>query len=61
MKRHTFDITAFVWGVLFLVIAAAVAANEFSGAEIKLQWILPAGLVTAGVAGIANAVRHARR
>lgn len=61
MRKHEFDITAFVWGVLFLVIAGAVALNEARGVELQLQWLLPAGLITLGIGGIANALRHSRR
>lgn len=61
MRKHEFDITAFVWGLLFLVIAGAVALNESRGLELELQWLLPAGLITLGIGGIASAIRHSRR
>lgn len=61
MRRHEFDMTAFVWGILFLVIASAVALDEARGVDLQLHWLLPLGLITTGIGGIANAVRHSRR
>lgn len=57
MKRHAFDVTAFVWGVLFLLGAGAVLLDEYGSLELDVRWLLPAGLIAAGIAGIANAVR----
>ena len=60
MRKHEFDVTAFVWGVLFLTTAGLVFSSEFGGPEFDLKWLLPAGLVAVGIGGIANAVRHIR-
>lgn len=61
MKRHAFDITAFVWGVLFLAVALVATLNQYGNVDLDLRWLLPAGLITAGIGGIANAIRNSQR
>lgn len=61
MRRHAFDVTAFVWGVLFLITALVIWFQEVSDRLLDMRWVVPAGLVTVGIAGIANAIRASRR
>ena len=58
MRKHDFDVTAFVWGVLFLIAGALALVDEFGGPQFDVKWLLPAGLVAIGVGGIAKAVRQ---
>lgn len=61
MRRHPFDITAFVWGFIFLVASIATLTSEWIDLSFDLKWLLPAGLVVIGVAGIESALRSTRR
>jgi len=60
MRKHEFDVTAFVWGVMFIITAGIVLSSEMGGPEFDLKWLLPAGLVAIGVGGMANAIRKGR-
>lgn len=60
MRRHAFDMTAFVWGVVFLIASVVVALREYAGISPDVKWLLPAGLVVIGAGGIANALRGRR-
>jgi hypothetical protein len=56
MKRHAFDTTSFVFGVVLGISAVGfflAAQNEW---ETDGRWVLPAVLIALGVAGIAGAV-----
>jgi cytochrome c oxidase subunit IV len=61
MRRHGFDLTAFVWGVLFLLGAGAVLLDEYGRTSIDLKWLLPGALLASGIGGMANALRHSRK
>lgn len=61
MRKHEFDVTAFVWGSLFLIAAALTLVDELGGPQFDLKWLLPAGLVVVGIGGIASTIKHARR
>lgn len=60
MKRHPLDLTALIWGVLFLLVSVAVLLDEYTGADLELKWLVPASLIVAGIGGIANALRSLR-
>lgn len=60
MKRHPLDLTALVWGVLFLLVSAAVLLDQYGDVRLDLKWLVPAGLIAAGIGGIANALRSVR-
>lgn len=57
MRKHAFDVTAFVWGALFLLLAGAVALDEVGTLTMDVRWLLPAGLVVLGIAGLAGLLR----
>ncbi len=58
MRKHPFDITAFIWGVLFLIGAAAVLLDQYGNLTFDLKWLLPAALVTLAIGGIARSLRQ---
>jgi hypothetical protein len=61
MRKHELDVTALVWGLMFLITSGVVISSEMGGPAFDLKWLLPAGLVALGVGGMANAIRHSRR
>ncbi len=61
MRRHGFDLTAFVWGVLFLLGSGAVLLDEYGGISVDLKWLLPGALLAFGIGGMASALRNSRR
>lgn len=65
MNRHRFDPISFVFGALFVAIAAAIALPEtpwqFVFGGISFGWILPAALILVGVALLAPAFRGTGR
>lgn len=59
--RHRFDATAFVWGAIFIVLAAfAFAGRALVIPELNPAWLLAAVLVILGVAGLIRAVGQRR-
>jgi hypothetical protein len=60
VNRHPFDLTAFVWGIGFLVASAVVMLREWADVTPDVKWVLPAALIVAGIAGIATALRERR-
>ena len=61
MRKHGFDLTAFVWGVLFLLGSGAVLLDEYGRTSIDLKWLLPGALLAFGIGGMANALRSPRK
>ena len=57
MRKHEFDLTSFVAGLVFLAIAAAYLVGAFTSVRIDATWVLPLGLVGLGVAGLAGSLR----
>ena len=56
MKRHAFDATSFIFGVVLAASAIGfflAAQNEW---DVDGRWVLPAVLIVLGIAGIAGAV-----
>ena len=47
MNRHPFDLTAFVWGIGFLVASAVVMLREWADVTPDVKWVLPAALIVA--------------
>lgn len=56
MKRHSFDPLSFVFGIMFLAMAAAAAWKDELSWSID-EWILPAAVLMAGVGLLASAIR----
>lgn len=65
MKPHQFDPISFVFGVLFVAIAAAVALPEtpweFVFGGISFGWLLPLLLIVVGVALLAPVFQRRER
>ena len=61
MRRHAFDTTAFVWGVVFIIVAGLVVLREYTSMSPDVKWLVPATLIVLGAAGIARALRGDRR
>ncbi len=61
MRSHDFDGTAFVWGLVFLIVAGLVVLRETMDVSLDLRWLVPGALIVFGAAGIAKAIRNGRR
>ena len=57
MRKHEFDLTSFVAGLVFLASAGAYLVGAFTSVRIDATWVLPLGLVGLGVAGLAGSLR----
>lgn len=57
MRRHGFDTTAFVWGIVFIVVAGLVMLREYTSVSPDVKWLVPATLIVLGAAGIGRALR----
>jgi hypothetical protein len=60
MKRHSFDLTSFIFGAVFGGAAAVYLLADQLAWDIDGRWILPLALITLGVAGIAGAISGLR-
>lgn len=60
MKRHPFDLTSFVFGIVFGGAAAVYLLADQLAWDISGRWVLPLALIALGVAGIAGAVSGLR-
>jgi hypothetical protein len=56
MKRHPFDLTSFLFGLVFGGAAAAYLLADQLAWDVDGRWVLPIALIVLGVAGIAGAV-----
>lgn len=56
MKRHPFDLTSFLFGLVFGGAAAAYLLADQLSWDVDGRWVLPVALIVLGVAGIAGAV-----
>ena len=56
MRRHELDIASLVMGVALLAVAVGVLVAEASGADVNLEWVLPAVLLGVGLAGLAGSL-----
>jgi heme A synthase len=61
MKRHAFDPTSFVAGLVLGAIALAYLLAEQLDRTVDGRWVLPVALIGLGVAGIAGALGGLRR
>ncbi|MEP7053807.1 MAG: hypothetical protein ABI912_00990 [Actinomycetota bacterium] len=60
MKRHEFDITSFVSGVIFLAVAVAFIVDERTDTSVNPRWVLPLVLVGIALAGLLATVQRTR-
>lgn len=56
MKRHAFDPLSFVFGVIFVAMAAAAAVNDQVDWNLG-PWVLPAAILMLGIGLLASALR----
>ena len=55
MKRHAFDMTSFLFGIVLGAAAVAFLLADHLSWDVDGRWILPAALILLGVVGIAGA------
>ncbi len=60
MKPHAFDMTSFLFGVIFGGAAAVYLLADPLAWNIDGRWVLPVALIALGVAGIAGALSSLR-
>jgi hypothetical protein len=60
MKRHAFDLTSFVFGVVLAAAAAGFLLADQLRWDVDGRWILPAALILLGIAGLAGALSGIR-
>ena len=56
MKRHPFDMTSFLFGVVLGGAGVGFVLADQLSWDVDGRWVLPAVLIVLGVAGIAGAV-----
>ncbi|MCL1593399.1 MAG: hypothetical protein M3132_03490 [Actinomycetia bacterium] len=56
MKRHSFDPLSFVFGVIFILIAASAAWNPSYDWDVA-AWVIPAGVLVLGIGLLASTLR----
>jgi hypothetical protein len=55
MKRHAFDMTSFLFGIVLGAAAVAFLLADQLSWDVDGRWVLPAALILLGVVGIAGA------
>jgi len=60
MKRHSFDLTSFVFGVVLAAAAVGFLLAEQLAWDVDGRWVLPIALILLGVAGVAGALSGIR-
>jgi hypothetical protein len=60
MKRHSFDLTSFVFGVVLASAAGGFLLAEQLSWDVDGRWVLPIALILLGVAGVAGALSGIR-
>jgi hypothetical protein len=60
MKRHPFDLTSLLFGVVFGAAAAVYLLADPLAWDIDERWVLPVALILLGIAGIAGALSNLR-
>jgi putative Mn2+ efflux pump MntP len=61
VRRHDMDLVSLIAGVLFGIIALVHLVGAATDESVDPRWIAPVLLVGLGVAGLAGALRGARR
>lgn len=59
MKRHGFDATSFVFGVLFALAGGAFALTDLSVADVHPIWVAALPLALFGTLAVAWGLKHA--
>lgn len=60
MKRHSFDPTSFLAGLVLAAIAGAYLAAQHSSWDVDGRWVFPVALIGLGIAGVAGALSGSR-
>lgn len=60
MKRHPFDLTSFLFGLIFGGAATIYLLADPLAWDVDGRWVLPAALIALGVAGVAGALSSLR-
>jgi hypothetical protein len=60
MKRHAFDMTSFLFGLVLGAAAVGFMLAEELSWDIDGRWVLPTALILLGVVGIAGALSGMR-
>jgi hypothetical protein len=61
MRRHPFDITSLISGLVFAIVAIVYLVGAANDQYIDGRWLLPLALIGLGVAGVAGAITAAAR
>ena len=62
MRKHPFDLTSLLAGLVFVAVAAVYLLGQATGNSIDATWVLPVALVALGLAGLAGGIgRVAKR
>ncbi len=61
MRRHEFDLTSLVVGLVFVAIAIAYLIGAYTDVRVEAGWVLPFGFVGLGIAGLAGSLRAGLR
>jgi hypothetical protein len=61
VRRHEFDLTSLVVGLVFVAIATAYLIGAYTDVRVEAGWVLPFGLVGLGIAGLAGSLRAGLR
>lgn len=56
MRRHTFDPISFLFGLVFVGVAAFVMFGSFGVPSIDARWLAPAAILAAGVLLLGSAL-----
>jgi hypothetical protein len=60
MRRHSFDLTSFMFGVVLATAAAGFLLADQLAWDVDGRWVLPVALILLGVAGVAGALSSIR-
>ena len=56
MRKHPFDLTSLLAGLVFLAVATVYLLGQATGNAIDGTWVLPVALVALGLAGLAGGI-----
>jgi len=60
MKRHNLDVLSLVFGLVFVAIATVGLLDQLTVSWSDIRWLVPTGLVAAGLALVITAGRSGR-
>ena len=61
MRRHPFDLTSLLAGLVFVGFAAVYLIAAATGTDVDADWTLPVVLIALGAAGLAGGAARAFR